>query len=177
MNIENIRNDLGDFAKDTKLNLSSILQEQSAKDLTQNQIYAIALASAFATKNEAVINAIIETAADNISEAEKQAAKAAASIMAMNNIYYRFVHLASDKEFGKMPTGLRMNVIANPGVAKIDFELYSLSISAINGCGMCIDAHVNQLLKENVSRASIQSAIKIAAVINAAALSVFINQF
>ena len=101
--------------------------------------------------------------------------KAATTIMAMNNIYYRFVHLASGEDYARMPAGLRMNVIGNPGIEKVDFELYSLAVSAINGCGMCIDAHVAQLEKAGVSKSGIQHTIKIAAVVNAAAQAFAIN--
>jgi alkyl hydroperoxide reductase subunit D len=87
----------------------------------------------------------------------------------MNNVYYRFVHLVSDKEYGKLPAKLRMNVIGSPGIAKVDFELYALAVSAINGCGMCMDAHVHEVAKAGVSRVGVQSAIRIAAVVNATA--------
>jgi alkyl hydroperoxide reductase subunit D len=91
--------------------------------------------------------------------------------MAMNNIYYRFVHLVSDKSFASLPAKLRMNIIANPGIDKLDFELSCLAVSAINGCGMCIDAHAKTLEQAGISKLAIQSAVRIAAVLNAAALS------
>jgi alkyl hydroperoxide reductase subunit D len=65
-----------------------------------------------------------------------------------------------------------MNVIANPGIDKIDFELYSLAVSAINGCGLCINAHVAELKKHGITHLAIQSSIKIVAVINAAAMAI-----
>ncbi len=78
--------------------------------------------------------------------------------MGMNNVYYRFVHLASNKQYGTLPAKLRMNIIANPGVDKTDFELWSLAVSAINGCGMCIDAHEAVLLKAGMPVEQIQTA-------------------
>ncbi len=99
------------------------------------------------------------------------AAKAAASIMAMNNIYYRFLHLAANKEYATRPAKLRMNVIGAPGIDKADFELFCLAVSAVNGCGMCIDAHEKVLLAAGVSLDTIQTAVRIAAVINAVARS------
>ena len=89
--------------------------------------------------------------------------------MGMNNVYYRFVHLASNKEYQTMPAKLRMNVIGNPGVEKADFELWSLAVSAINGCGMCIDAHEAELKKNGLSTEQIQTAVRIASVIAAVA--------
>jgi alkyl hydroperoxide reductase subunit D len=97
------------------------------------------------------------------------AAKAAAAIMGMNNIYYRFVHLASAPDYKTLPAKLRMNVIAQPGVEKVDFELWSLAISAINGCGMCIDAHERELRKHGLTAEQVQAAVRIGAVVHAVA--------
>ena len=169
MSIQDLRNQLGEYAKDTKLNLGSVLTEEGTQDLKLNQIYGIALASAYATKNTTVVNAVQKEAAAILSEAEIHATKAAATIMAMNNVYYRFNHLVGDKEYSKMPAKLRMNVIGSPGIDKADFELMSLAISAINGCGMCIDAHVHEVTKAGISKQGVQSCIRISAVINAAA--------
>lgn len=175
MNIEQLRNQLPEHAKDIKLNLSSIITPEGAPDLTQKQIFAIALASAYATKNLDLIAAISKDATLHLPEQEMTAAKSAATIMAMNNIYYRFIHLVSDKSFSSLPAKLRMNVIGNPGVDKVDFELSCLAVSAINGCGMCIDAHSHELNKAGVSKLAIQSAIRIASVLNATAMAVEIG--
>jgi alkyl hydroperoxide reductase subunit D len=163
-----------DYAKDIKLNLSSILKTDPESELKENQIFAIALSCAYSTKNQKIVDEILEKGANNINEAEIKAAKGAASIMAMNNIYYRFAHLVSDKEYLTMPAKLRMNFIGNPGIEKIDFELYSLAISAINGCGLCIDSHVKQI-SGSVNKKTIQHTIRIAATINAVAQSIFIG--
>ena len=100
------------------------------------------------------------------------AAKSAAAIMAMNNVYYRFVHLASDKDYATMPARLRMNVIANPGVDKADFELWSLAVSTINGCGTCIDAHEKTLKDAGVNAAAIQTAVRFASIIQSVAVAI-----
>jgi len=90
----------------------------------------------------------------------------------MNNVYYRFIHLAADDEVKKMPANLRMQVIANPGVPKLDFEIMSLAVSAINGCGMCMESHMHEVVKGGLSKQGGQSAIRIAAVINATAQAI-----
>ena len=167
MSIDILKNKIGDFAKDIKINLSKILTPDGAAGLTEVQIFGTALACAYSTKNHDIVGAIIETAGDILTEAHINAAKSAASIMAMNNVYYRFIHLVEDAEFGHMPAGLRMQVIMNSGIDKKDFEFYSLAVSAINGCGMCMDSHVKTLLHEGASKTAIQSAVKIASVINA----------
>lgn len=167
MSIDQLKERLGDYAKDIRLNLSSVLTPEGAADLSENQIGGIALASAYATKNPVVVDAVL--ASTQLSAEERQAARAAASVMAMNNVYYRFVHLMSESEYKKMPAKLRMNIIGSPGIAKVDFELYSLAVSAINGCGMCMEAHVHEVTKAGVSTIGVQSTIRIAAVVNAAA--------
>jgi alkyl hydroperoxide reductase subunit D len=176
MTIEQLRDALPDYARDIKLNLGTVLTPEGAPDLTQNQIFGAALSVAYATKNAGVIAAVSADAAPILTDAEKNAAKAAATIMAMNNVYYRYVHSVGDKEVTGLPAKLRMNVIGAPGIAKADFELYSLAVSAVNGCGMCMEAHTQELKKAGVSPVSIQSAVRIAAVINAVAQALSIAQ-
>lgn len=171
MSMQKIKNKLGDELKDIKLNLSAILIDEGALNLNKNQIYLVGLACAYATKNLELISALIAESATCLSEQERKAAKAASTIMAMNNVYYRFVHLVNDKTFANMPAKLRMNVISNPGIHKADFELACLAVSALNGCGMCMEAHVRELLKAEMSRESIQSSVRIAAVLNATAMA------
>ena len=127
------------------------------------------MVSAIASRNDVVLAAIAKEARTHLGDAAYHAAQSAASIMAMNNIYYRFLHLASNKEYGQMPARLRMQVIANPGVEKVDFELWCLTVSAINGCGMCIDAHEKVLQQAGASTALIHDAVRIASVVHAAA--------
>jgi alkyl hydroperoxide reductase subunit D len=164
MTIDTLKNAVPDYAKDLKLNLSSLANDET---LNTQQLWGTMLACALAGGNAFVIRQIAEDAREQLSGDAFQAAQAAASIMGMNNVYYRFVHLASNKEYQTMPAKLRMNVIGNPGVEKDDFELWSLAVSAMNACGMCIDAHENQLLQHGVSKEQIQTAVRIASVINA----------
>ncbi|OGT31751.1 MAG: alkyl hydroperoxide reductase [Gammaproteobacteria bacterium RIFCSPHIGHO2_12_FULL_35_23] len=164
MTLQQLCEQLPDYAVDIKLNLSSVLSDQSG--LNEKQIIGIALASSYTINAKLLIQALLADYSQKIDENMIRAAKAAASIMAMNNVYYRFVHLTSDKEFQTMPAKLRMNIIANSGVEKVDFEMYALAVSAINGCGLCIDSHVKALEKAGISKQAIQHVIRIAAVIN-----------
>ncbi|HXS40580.1 MAG TPA: carboxymuconolactone decarboxylase family protein [Stellaceae bacterium] len=166
MTVEQLRETLPGYAKDLKLNLGSLLTDTV---LTEQQRWGALLATALAARNPKLIEAISTEAAAHLTPEAVAAAKSAASIMAMNNIYYRFTHLASDRDYATMPARLRMNVIANPGVEKADFELWSLAVSAINGCGACIDSHDKVLRQAGVSREAIQQAVRIAAVIHAVA--------
>ncbi len=165
MSFETLKDRMPAYAKDIKLNLSSLSQDET---LSTQQLWGCFLACALAGRNPAVIGYISAEASQHLDAAAIDGAKAAAAIMAMNNIYYRFVHLSSNKEYQTMPAKLRMNVIANPGVDKVDFELWSLAVSAMNGCGMCLDAHEQQLMKHGVSKEQIQTSVRIASVVHAA---------
>lgn len=166
MSLENLRASLPEYAKDIKVNLSNLAAEET---LTQQQLWGCMLACALTTRQAEVVNAMEAEVEGKLSPEAVNAARAAATIMAMNNVYYRSVHLLSNKEYQSMQGKLRMTVIANPGVDKVDFELWSLAVSAINGCGMCLDAHEAQLLKHSITPEQIQTALRIAAVVNAAA--------
>jgi alkyl hydroperoxide reductase subunit D len=168
MTIESLKESLPDYAKDIRLNLSNVVKEDPNSGLSLAQVHGIALASAYATRHPAIIAAITAQTKD-LSPEEQHAAKAAATVMAMNNVYYRFVHLAHDAELSQLPAGLRMNVIGSPGIDKITFELYSLAVSAINGCGLCIESHTAAIQQHGVSKLGVQHCVRIAAVINAAA--------
>jgi alkyl hydroperoxide reductase subunit D len=116
----------------------------------------------------AAVKAIAQAGhAAGLTEVAAEAAKAAAAIMGMNNVYYRTLHLLHNPEYRTLPARLRMNIIANPGVDKADFELWSVAVSAINGCGACLDAHEAELKKHGVPAALIQCAFRISAVVNA----------
>jgi alkyl hydroperoxide reductase subunit D len=165
MSLETLKANLPDYAKDLKLNLSTLANEAT---LTEQQRAGTFIVAALASRNADVSAAIMAEFAPKLSPEALQAAKAAAAIMGMNNIYYRFVHLAQG-DYKNMPAKLRMNIMANPGVDKADFELWSLAVSAVNGCGMCIEAHDHELRKAGLSAEAIQAAVRIAAVVHAAA--------
>jgi alkyl hydroperoxide reductase subunit D len=166
MSVENLKNALPEYAKDLKLNLSSLAAEPA---LTEQQRAGTFIVAALASRSAMVIEALVDEFAPKLAPAALGAAKAAAAIMAMNNIYYRFVHLVSAPDYKSMPAKLRMNVIGRPGVDKADFELWSLAVSAINGCGMCVDAHERELRKAGVGTEAVQAVVRIAAVVHAIA--------
>ena len=165
MSLDALRNMLPEYAKDLKLNLGSLAAETL---LTEQQLAGTFIASALASRNIVVTKNIVAEFGPKLSAEALNAAKASAAIMGMNNVYYRFTHLVHG-DYATMPAKLRMNVMARPGVEKVDFELWSLAVSAINGCGMCMEAHAHELGKAGVSKTGVQSAVRIAAVANAAA--------
>ena len=166
MSIDALRDQIPDYAKDIRLNLGTLSSETSLSD---QQKWGAFFASALAAGNAEVIKAIAAEVEGKLSPEALTAAKAAAAIMGMNNIYYRATHLMSAKEYATMPAKLRMNVIGNPGVEKVDFELWSLAVSAVNGCGMCLDSHEKVVRKAGLSTDQVQTALRIAAAVNAAA--------
>lgn len=167
MSLKQLADTLPDYAKDLRLNLSSLLNDQALGDQRK---YGLLLACAHGTGYRPVVAAAEAEAEGKLSEPAANAARAAAAVMAMNNVYYRFVHLASNPEYATLPARLRMNVIGAPGIGKEDFELFSLAVSAMNGCGMCIDSHERVLQQHKVKSETIQTAARIASVIKAIAM-------
>jgi alkyl hydroperoxide reductase subunit D len=165
MTLNELRERIPDFGRDIKLNLETLVGPEGCPGLTPEQTSAIALACAFAVKEPDLAQAI--QADLSVTPEIENAAKGAATIMAMNNVYYRSMHLLEDEELSKLPAQLRMNIIGKSGAPKVDFELMSLAVSAISGCGMCLKAHVRELRRHGITHEGIQSTIRIAAVVNA----------
>ena len=168
MSIETLKQQLPDFAKDVRLNLSAIVNDETLGPETK---YGLLLACAIATRNPRVVEAIEREATPHLSPKAHDAACASAAIMAMNNVYYRFVHLVSNKTYASMPAKLRMNVLANPGVSKVDFELWCLAVSAMNGCGACVDSHEKTLVEAGVTAETIHTAVRFAGIVQSAAVA------
>lgn len=165
MSLDALRELIPAYGKDISLNLSSLANETV---LTEQQKWGCFLASAHAIGVASVVRAIEAQAATVLSPEAMNAAKSAAAVMGMNNIYYRSLHLMKNQEYTTLPAKLRMNVIANPGVEKLDFELWSTAVSAINGCGACLDAHESELRRHGVANVQVQAALRIGAVVHAA---------
>jgi len=166
--VEALRAAIPDVARDIKLNLQSVLQPGA---LTPAQRWGVAIASAVATRNPALRDALIADASAEVAAEVIDDAMAAAALMAMNNVYYRFRHLIGKESYSQMPARLRMQRIARPLTNKADFELFCLAVSAINGCEMCIRSHEDVVLKGALSEDQVHDAVRIAATISAAALS------
>jgi alkyl hydroperoxide reductase subunit D len=164
-----IKDRIPDYARDLRLNISSVLTPQGAPGLNGPQLWMIAFASAIASRNAELARAVEIEAMARLAPVEVEAARSAAAIMGMNNIYYRFLHLVEDEEYARLPARLRMNVIGSPGISKADFELVSLAVSAVNGCGKCVTAHERVLRQHDFGRETVQSAVRIASVMHAVA--------
>ncbi|MCX5601852.1 alkyl hydroperoxide reductase [Streptomyces phaeochromogenes] len=164
MSLDALKSAIPDYAKDLRLNLGSVIGDSV---LPQQQLWGTVLACAIASRSPRVLRELEEEANARLSPEAYTAAKTAAAVMAVNNVFHRTRHLLSDPEYGNLRAGLRMNVIGNPGVEKVDFELWSLAVSAINACGRCLDSHEQVLRKAGVDRETVQEAFKIASVVQA----------
>lgn len=167
-NIERIRERLPEPAKDTKLNLQTVLRGGS---LTDDQRWGVAVACAIASRNHELRAAVIADARAVVGEEVVDDAVAAATLMAMNNVYYRFRHVIGKQDYSKMPARLRMNRLVRPATDKTSFELVCLAVSAINGCEACMRSHEKVVLDGGLSEEHVHDAVRIAAVIQAAAVS------
>ncbi|OHV05513.1 alkyl hydroperoxide reductase [Mycobacterium talmoniae] len=161
MGVDNLKEALPEYAKDLKLNLGSITRTTA---LNEEQLWGTLLASAAATRNAKVLAEIGAEAADTLSAEAYQAALGAASIMGMNNVFYRGRGFL-DGAYDDLRPGLRMNIIGNPGVDKANFELWSFAVSSINGCGHCVAAHEHTLREAGVDRETIFEALKAASIV------------
>lgn len=164
MSLDALRELLPAYAKDLSLNLSSLANETVLDDQKK---WGTFLASAHAVGEPSVLASIEAEIEGKLTPEAVNAAKAASAIMGMNNVYYRALHLLHNPEYKTLPARLRMNILANPGAPKADFELWSLAVSAINGCGACLDSHEVELKKHGVANTEIQAALRIASVVNA----------
>lgn len=165
MSLEALRDAIPDYAKDIRLNLGSLASETVLDDQKK---WGTFLACAHAVGAPGLVGAIEAEVAGRLTPDAAAAAKSAAAVMAMNNVYYRALHLMKNQEYTTLRAGLRMNVLAQHGAPKVDFELWSFAVSAINGCGACLDAHEGVLKQHGVSAQEIQAALRIAAVVAAA---------
>lgn len=169
--INALRQQIPDHSKDLKLNLQSVLTQSK---LSAPRLWGCALASAIATKSRALTNAIeADAKAAGVEDIVLEDARAAASLMAMNNVFYRFRHYMKDSDYPTMPARLRMNRIAKPAGEKVDFELFCLAVSAINGCEMCVQSHEKVVADAGLSKDEIHDSVRIAATLAGAAAALW----
>ena len=164
MSLDALRDLIPAYAKDLSLNLSSLASETLLSDA---QKWGCFLACAHAVGTPSVVRAFEAEAAQRLTPEAVNAAKSAAAIMGMNNVYYRSLHLMQNGEYKTLPARLRMNILANPGAPKAEYELWCTAVSAINGCGACIDSHEKTLREHGVTNVQVQASLRIASVVNA----------
>lgn len=158
--IDLLREKLSDTNKDMKLNLSAVLRGDK---LSQNEAWGCALCAAYFLRSRELVEALLADSPEVLSDGERDDAKAAASLMAMNTIYYRSRHMLGKEFYEQQRPQLRMNRIMKPASDRARFELYSVACAALAGCDVCLRSHEESLLKENVSQDKIHEVLRVAA--------------
>jgi alkyl hydroperoxide reductase subunit D len=166
--LEAVRETLPEAARDIRLNLQSVLEGGS---LTPAQQWGVAAASAIACRNPLLRDALVGEARERAGHAVVEDARAAAVLMGMNNVYYRFRHIVGKPGYSQRPARLRMQRIAQPLTSKADFELFCLAVSAINACEACVRAHEHTVVESGLTEEQVHDAVRIAAVVHAAAVA------
>ncbi|MBK6512675.1 MAG: carboxymuconolactone decarboxylase family protein [Polyangiaceae bacterium] len=166
--IDALRAELPPAAKDIALNLGSVLGPSALDD---RQRWGVAIACALATRSAPLVSAVQGEAATRVGDDVLDDARAAASLMAMNNVYYRFRHLVGKDTYAKKPARLRMSRIAQPRTDKVTFELMCLAVSAMNGCEVCIKSHEEVIVAGGLTDEHVHDAVRIAATMTAAAVA------
>jgi alkyl hydroperoxide reductase subunit D len=160
-----IKSNLPDWAKDIRLNLDSVIARST---LAPEDAVGAALSAAFAARSPMLIEAF----KSGLSETDANAALTASALMGMNNVWYPYVEMTGDSQLKSLPAQLRMNAYAtHGGVDKKRFELFALAASIIGKCHFCIESHYENLKKDGYTVEQLRDAGRIAAVVNAAALS------
>ena len=167
--LDALRQQIPDVAKDIRLNLQTVLGDGAG--LTSSQRWGVAVASSIASRNAALRDAVIAEATGRIESAVIDDARAAAAIMSMNNVFYRFRHMIGKAAYGDRLARLRMQRLAQPAASRTDLELFSLAVSAIHGCESCIRGHEKAVLGGGLGEEHVHEAVRIAATIHAAAVA------
>ena len=160
--VDQLKEAIPDYAKDTRLNIDAVIRRST---LGEAQAEACALAAGFATGNTKLWTWIQSQVQD---QKEAEAAITAASLMAMNNVWYPYIEMADDANLSGLPATLRMNAIAtHGGTTKALFEAYSLAASIVGKCHFCVKAHYETLKKEGYTVEQLRDIGRIAAVMAA----------
>ena len=166
--LESLRNAIPDAAKDLRLNLGNVLQPGT---LTKEQVWGTAVACALAARNPQLRQATLEDALLHVGPEVVEDAKAAAALMGMNNVYYRFKHMVGRDEYAQKPARLRMQRLVQVATNKTDFELFCLAVSAINGCESCVRSHERVVVEGGLTEDHVNDAVRIAATLHGVAVA------
>ena len=167
--LEAIRAEIPEVAKDLRLNLSAVLSDGS---LAAPERWGVAIAVALASRSRRLAEALIASRPEEVTDKTVEDAVAAASLMGMTNVFYRFRHLVGKPSYEQKPAKLRMMRLAKPASSKAAFELFCLAVSAVNACETCVRAHEATLLEHGTTEDQIHDAIRVASVVHGAAVAI-----
>ncbi|WP_256010925.1 carboxymuconolactone decarboxylase family protein [Desertivirga xinjiangensis] len=153
------------YLRDFKVNFNSTL---SSEHLSAKEIGLIGVSIAINNQNKPLLAYYTSFSEANGASAEEIAeAVACASLLASNNVFYRFRHFTQKEKYTQIPARIRMQIMMKPVTGKEFFELLSLAVSAVNGCEMCVNAHEDSLIKLGTTEERIFDAVRIASLITA----------
>jgi alkyl hydroperoxide reductase subunit D len=153
------------YLRDMKLNFSSTL---TSEHLSVKECALLALSTAINNNNTLLVSYFTRYAEEQgATPAETGEAAGCASLLASNNVFYRFRHFTQKEKYTQLPARIRMQLMMKPVTGKEFFELMSLAISAVNGCEMCVNAHEDSLIKLGTTQERIFDAVRIAALVTA----------
>lgn len=163
VSIDALRASLPDYAGDLGVNLALLVDDPA---LDRETRWACFIAAACAAGEPQTLRAIDAAAtAAGVSAGGRRAGRAAAAMMAMTNVYFRALHLMEPAEYRALPSRLRMNAPGHSRAEGIGYALACLAVSAINGCGACLDSHETKLRRQGVEPVQVQTALRIASVV------------
>lgn len=168
--INALRKTFPDYARDLKINLQTVLGKSS---LSPEQTWGVALACAIAVQNKTLYKAVLADAEAAVSAEVIEDARAAAALMGMNNVFYRFRHLVGKDAYEKIPARLRMQRIVKPATNRVDFELFSLAVSAVNACEACIQSHEHVVREGGLTEQNVLDSVRIGSTLAGAAAVLF----
>ena len=153
------------YVRDLKLNFTSTL---TSSHLSEKECALLALSIAVNNNNAVLINFLEKHATDKGATAEEIAeAAGCASLLALNNVFYRFRHFTGKEKYTQIPARVRMQLMSSPVTGKEFFELMSIAVSAVNGCEMCVNAHEKSILALGATEERVFDAVRIASIITA----------
>nr|WP_067053436.1 carboxymuconolactone decarboxylase family protein [Mucilaginibacter sp. L294] len=159
------------YLRDLKLNFTSTL---TSEHLSAKECALLGLSTAVNNQNAPLIAYYTGVAKQNeATDADVAEAAGCASLLASNNIFYRFRHFTQKEKYTQIPARIRMLLMMKPVTGKEFFELMSLAISAVNGCEMCVNAHEDSLIKLGTTEERIFDAVRIASLVTATGKIIF----
>ncbi len=160
--LRRITNSESRYAKDLKANLQQALKNN---ELSPKESAFIGLSVSVNDRSNAGIDVFTALSKKHgATNDEITEVYSCTSLLAMNNVFYKFRHMVDKEFYSKSPAGIKMSVVGKPVLGKEFFELLSLVVSALNGCEQCIKSHENSILKHGCSEARVYEAIKSASI-------------
>jgi lipoyl-dependent peroxiredoxin subunit D len=166
--LDAVRAEIPEGAKDLRSNLSAVLD---AGTLAPSERWGVAIAVALASRSRRLAEALIASRPEEVTTKTVEDAVAAAALMGMTNVFHRFPHLVGKSSYERKPARLRMKRLTMPASTSAAFELFSLAVSAVNACEICVRSHEASLLEHGTTEDQIHDTVRIASVVHGVAVA------